>query len=176
MKTKKSKTKPVQMPTGLSSTMDIMQQIQESRLKKSDMVKLNAKALFDTLSQTRVAIIEVTFDGCGDSGQIEEVDCSDAKGNGMGEAPLNKIVKGSLEDRCGHWDSKKGEMVERSSGEGNVRAIVEQICYDKLSASHGGWEINEGSYGTFRFDVAGRKVTLEYNERVEDVRTSEESF
>jgi hypothetical protein len=172
MKTKKSKTEPVQMP----KFDNIMEQIQANQLKKADMVKLNAKALFDTLSRTRVAIIEVTFDGCGDSGQVEEVDCSDAKGKGMGEAPLKKIVKGSLEDRSCHWDSKKGEMVERSSGEGNVRAIVEQICYDKLSANHGGWEINEGSYGTFRFDVAGRKVTLEYNERVEDVRTSEESF
>lgn len=173
MKTKKSKTKPVQMP----KFDNIMEQIQANQLKKADMVKLNAKALFDTLSQTRVAIIEVTFDGCGDSGQVEAVDYSDANNKGIDGAYVDKkMVAGSLEDRGCHWDSKKKEMVERSSGEGNVRAIVEQICYDKLSASHGGWEINEGSYGTFFFDIAGRKVTLEYNERIEDVRTSEESF
>ena len=174
MKTKKSyKIKPVQMP----KFDNIMEQIQADQLKKTDMVKLNAKALFDTLSRTKVSSIEVSFNGCGDSGQVEAVDYSDANNKGIDGAYVDKkIVKGSLEDRGCHWDSKKGEMVERSIGEGNVRAIVEQICYDKLSASHGGWEINEGSYGTFFFDIAGRKVTLEYNERIEDVRTSEESF
>jgi hypothetical protein len=57
-----------------------------------------------------------------------------------------------------------------------VRDILEQVCYDKLEASHGGWEINGGSYGTFNFDVLNRKVNLEFNERIEEVNSSEESF
>ena len=39
-----------------------------------------------------------------------------------------------------------------------------------------GWEINEGSYGTFSFDVLNRKISLEFNERVESVNTTEEIF
>ena len=173
MKTKKSKTKPVQMP----KFDNIMEQIQADRLKKADRVKYHANLLFDTLAQTKVSSIEVSFEGCGDSGQIEAVDYTDANGKGIDEAYLNKtIVKGSEKTSYHQWDEKKKMLVKTEAREGNIREIIEEVCYDKLGASHGGWEINEGSYGTFRFDVAGRKVSLEYNQRIEDVRTSEESF
>jgi hypothetical protein len=170
---KTSKSKKIKMP----KMDDIMAQIKADQLKKADRVKYHANLLFDTLAQTKVSSIEVSFEGCGDSGQIEAVDYTDANGKGIDEAYLNKtIVKGSEKTSYHQWDEKKKEMVLTEAREGNVREIVEEICYDKLTASHGGWEINEGSYGTFLFDVAGRKVTLEYNERIEEVRTSEESF
>jgi len=173
MKTKKSKNKPVQMP----KFDNIMEQIQADQLKKSDRVKYHSNLLFNTLAQTKVSSIEVSFEGCGDSGQIESVDYTDANGKGIDEAYLDKtIVKGSAKTSYHKWDEKKKEMVLTEAREGNIREIIEEICYDKLGASHGGWEINEGSYGTFYFDVSTRKVTLEYNERIEEVRTSEESF
>jgi len=156
---------------------NIMEQIQADQLKKSDRVKYHANLLFNTLAQTKVSSIEVSFEGCGDSGQIESVDYTDANGKGIDEAYLDKtIVKGSAKTIYHQWDEKKKMLVETKAREGNIREIVEEVCYDKLGSSHGGWEINAGSYGTFRFDVAGRKITLEYNERIEDVRISEESF
>lgn len=156
---------------------DIMAQIKADQLKKADRVKYHANLLFDTLVQTKVSSIEVTFDGCGDSGQVESVNYTDANGKGIDEAYLNKtIVKGSAKTSYHQWDEKTKKLVLTEAREGNVREIVEEICYDKLGASHGGWEINEGSYGTFHFDVSTRKVSLQYNERIEEVRTSEESF
>jgi hypothetical protein len=170
---KTSKSKKIKMP----KMDDIMAQIKADQLKKADRVKYHANLLFDTLAQTKVSSIEVSFEGCGDSGQIEAVDYTDANGKGIDEAYLNKtIVKGSAKTSYHQWDEKKKMLVKTEAKEGNIREIIEEICYDKLGASHGGWEINEGSYGTFLFDVAGRKVTLEYNERIEEVRTSEESF
>jgi hypothetical protein len=119
----------------------------------------------------------VSFEGCGDSGQIESVDYTDANGKGIDEAYLDKIiVKGSAKTSYHKWDEKTKKLVKTEAKEGNIREIIEEVCYDKLGASHGGWEINEGSYGTFYFDVSTRKVRLEYNERIEEVRTSEESF
>ena len=157
--------------------VDIMAQIKADQLKKADRVKYHANLLFDTLAQTKVSSIEVSFEGCGDSGQIEAVDYTDANGKGIDEAYLNKtIVKGSATTAYMQYDEKTKQLVDGKSKEGTIREIIEEICYDKLGASHGGWELNEGSYGTFHFDVAGRKVTLEYNERIEEVRTSEESF
>ena len=50
----------------------IMEEIRKSQEKKAEKSKVNAKALFDTLADTRVVSIEVTFDGCGDSGQIND--------------------------------------------------------------------------------------------------------
>ncbi len=156
---------------------DIMAQIKADQLKKADRVKYHANLLFDTLAQTKVSSIEVSFEGCGDSGQIESVDYTDANGKGIDEAYLDKvIVKGSATTAYMQYDEKTKQLVDGKSKEGTIREIIEEICYDKLGASHGGWELNEGSYGTFFFDVAARKVTLEYNERIEEVRTSEESF
>jgi len=170
---KTSKSKKIKLP----KMDDIMAQIKADQLKKADRVKYHANLLFDTLAQTKVSSIEVSFEGCGDSGQIESVDYTDANGKGIDEAYLDKvIVKGSAKTSYHKWDEKTKKLVKTEATEGNVREIIEEICYDKLGASHGGWEINEGSYGTFHFDVAGRKVNLEYNERIEEVRTSEESF
>ena len=170
---KTSKSKKIKMP----KMDDIMAQIKADQLKKADKVKYHSNLLFDTLAQTKVSSIEVSFEGCGDSGQIEAVDYTDANGKGIDEAYLNKtIVKGSEKTSYHKWDEKKKMLVKTEPREGNVREIVEEVCYDKLGASHGGWEINEGSYGTFYFDVSTRKVRLEYNQRIEEVRTSEESF
>jgi hypothetical protein len=170
---KTSKSKKIKLP----KMDDIMAQIKADQLKKADRVKYHANLLFDTLAQTKVSSIEVSFEGCGDSGQIESVDYTDANGKGIDEAYLNDtIVKGSAKTSYHQWDEKTKKLVLTEAREGNVREIIEEICYDKLGASHGGWELNEGSYGTFYFDVATRKVRLEYNERIEEVRSSEESF
>jgi hypothetical protein len=170
---KTSKSKKIKMP----SMVDIMAQMKADQIKKADKVKYHANLLFDTLAETKVSSIEVTFDGCGDSGQVESVDYTDSKGKGIDEAYLNKtIVKGSATTAYMQYDEKTKLLVDGKSKEGTVREIIEEICYDKLAASHGGWELNEGSYGTFTFNVSTRKVTLEYNERIEEVRTSEESF
>jgi hypothetical protein len=152
----------------------IMADIKKSQEKKAEKSKVNAKALFDTLSDTRVASIEVTFDGCGDSGQINDITFTDHRGKDLSCPKL--IVKGSHLGHQHQWDEKKKEFVEVGGGEGDVSAIVEEICYDRLGAYHSGWEINEGSYGTFNFDVLNRKINLEFNERVETIRSSEECF
>jgi hypothetical protein len=60
-----------------------------------------------------------------------------------------------------------------------VPASVEDYCYGVLENMHGGWEINEGSQGTFYFDLEKREVTLEhqYNTEETDSHTLfEESF
>jgi hypothetical protein len=167
---KTSKSKKVELP----KMDDIWAKIKADQLKKAEQVKHNAKLLFDTLQETRVVSIEVTFDGCGDSGQIESVVYEDHRGKEVSEPKL--LVKGSFTGKHHEWDDEKKTFVEVGGGEGKVRDIVEQVCYDKLEASHGGWELNEGSYGTFNFDVLNRKVELAYNERIEEVRSSSESF
>ena len=162
-----SKTKKIDMK-------NIMEEIRKSQEKKAEKSKVNAKALFDTLADTRVVSIEVTFDGCGDSGQINDIIFKDHRDKELSRPKL--VVKGSHLGHQHQWDEKKKEFVEVGGGEGDVSAIVEEICYDRLGAHHGGWEINEGSYGTFSFDVLNRKINLEFNERVETVRSSSESF
>lgn len=167
---KTSKSKKVKMP----KMDDIWEKIKQDQIKRAEQVKANAKLLFDTLEETRVASIEVTFDGCGDSGQIETITYEDHRGKEVSEPKL--LVKGSFTGKHHEWDDKKKSFVEVGGGEGKVREIVEQVCYDKLAASHGGWEINGGSYGTFHFDVLNRQIELEFNERIEEVNSTSERF
>ena len=165
-----SKSKKIKMP----EMTEIYKQIEQERLSRTEAVKVNAKALFDALDDTKITSIVVEFDGCGDSGQITSIDYYDHRNKDQGEPQMK--VKGSFVDKHHEWDDKQKKFVEVGGGEGSVRAIVEQVCYDKLSARHPGWEINEGSYGTFTFDTVNRKIELEFNERVESVRSTSESF
>lgn len=122
--------------------------------------------LFDLLAQEKINKFAVTFDGSGDSGQIEDVDLEDNI--------LDKEVEGvripngwqySTEGKTRIYDDAK-----------TIRDIVDGICYDVLEQVAGGWEINSGSYGTFIFDVKKRRVSLDFNERIEDVNNSEYEF
>ena len=152
----------------------IYQQIAQERLTKSQAVQSNAKALFDFLKESRIATINATFDGCGDSGQINDVEYLDHRGKDV--ATSSDKVPGSRLEAGHHWNEKTKKIEELPAREGNVEELVSEICYDKLSSKHMGWEINEGSYGTFSFDVLNRKISLEFNERVESVNTTEEIF
>ena len=148
---------------------DIWEKIKQDQIKKAEQVKANAKLLFDTLEETRVASIEVTFDGCGDSGQIETVTYEDHRGKEVSEPQL--VVKGSFTGKHHEWDDKKKSFVEVGGSEGKVREIIEQICYDKLGASHGGWEINEGSQGNIVFDLEDKSASANLTWNTENAET-----
>lgn len=40
--------------------------------------------------------------------------------------------------------------------------------YEILGSNHGGWEINEGSFGNFEFDYVNKRIVLNFNYRMED--------
>jgi len=58
------------------------------------------------------------------------------------------------------WESPE---IERQTL--TVHEAVETLVYDFLRQVHSGWEINDGAYGEFTFDVAERTIKLDYNER-----------
>ena len=159
----------------MPSMVDIMAKIKEEQKSKAQRSKHNASALFDALSwNTKVFSIVANFNGSGDSGQIDCIEYFDKKENNLPE-PEGKVKNSKLE--AGHyWNPKTNDLEEKPEREADFGELVEQICYDRLSAHHAGWEINEGSYGTFTFDVLNRKINLEFNERVESVRSTSESF
>lgn len=66
-----------------------------------------------------------------------------------------------------------GETIEPAQ---EVRSGFESWAYDVLENSHGGWEINEGSFGEFEIDVATAKVKHVHNNRYESYDTEETKF
>ncbi|CAM4185078.1 hypothetical protein NOLU111490_11795 [Novosphingobium lubricantis] len=110
-------------------------------------------SLFDTLASQGIVRVTVNFDGCGDSGQIEDIIAFDEHG----QVELKGLVlPASDSGPDGIPDTEAPEPIEDA---------IESLAYDLLESEHGGWENNDGAYGEFTFDVATRKITLEHNER-----------
>ena len=113
----------------------------------------NKTAIFDALARAGITIVTVSFDGCGDSGQIESIDAF--AGDAPAELPSEQIELAE--------PASDGGRPEQSSF--SLRDAVEKLAYDFLEETHDGWENNDGAYGEFTFDVASRTITLAYNER-----------
>lgn len=104
----------------------------------------NKQALFDALVAAGIDLVTATFDGCGDSGQIEDVTAQ--RGEAVVELPSGEITISTM-----IWGSGVVNISTMT-----VAAAVEQLAYDFLSETHGGWENNDGAFGEFTFDVAQR--------------------
>ena len=115
----------------------------------------NKTALFDALAEAGITSVVAAFDGYGDSGQIESIDAR--IGDAAAELPTVEI-----EIATPTWDGS--ELHRRTLP---LSEAIDQLAYDFLSETHGGWENNEGAYGEFTFDVGERTIHLDYNERIE---------
>ena len=125
-----------------------------------EIFQTNKVTLFSALERAGVTKIVITFDGYGDSGQIEDVQAK------AGDDDIT-MPNAMIEFATTVWGQPEPE---RSSV--TVATAVESLTYDALERTHGGWENNDGAYGEFCFDASARCIHLEFNERF----TSSELF
>jgi len=138
---------------------------QRARAAAADAIRpANKAALFATLAAADITSVTVEFDGCGDSGQIESIAAK--SGEADADLPDATIALATL-----GW--RDTEPVERTM---SIREAIEDMAYDCLARKHGGWEINTGAFGTFKFDLADRSITLAFNRRFEDVESFDHVF
>jgi hypothetical protein len=124
----------------------------------------NKAALFDALASAGITTVVVQFDGSCDSGQIESIEAR-IGGNSV------HLPDAKFEIAQAHWGCSE---IARSAFP--IREAIEQLAYDFLEETHAGWEINDGAYGEFTFDVAARAITLDYNARISDTDYSQHVF
>ena len=130
---------------------------------ETDAAKLiagNKTTLLSFLAMAGISRIMVNFDGCGDSGQIEDV--AAFKGDDQVDLPPGTVELLTL-------DYGATEPVAHVLPVGEA---VEKLAYDLLHQKHSGWENNDGAFGEFAFDIAAGTITLDYNERF----TSSENY
>jgi hypothetical protein len=124
----------------------------------------NKAALFEALTSAGITTVVLQFDGYADSGQVESIEAR--IGENLVDLPDAKIEIGQT-----RWGNPN---ISRSIF--SLRDAIEQLAYDFLEETHGGWENNEGAHGEFTFDVAARVITLDYNERITDTDYSQHVF
>ena len=120
---------------------------------RAELQPLNKAALFEALSAFGVTLVVVSFDGYGDSGQIENAEVK--AGDTVVPMPDRTIAIAEAV-----WDQPEPNRTRVS-----IADAIERLVYDILNDTHCGWENNDGAYGDFTFDVAERTITLDYNER-----------
>jgi hypothetical protein len=127
---------------------------------EAELFSLNKAVLLNALALAGVTQVVVTFDGYGDSGQIENVEVragDDDIAMPAAEIEIAEAVWGQSEP-------------ERSTV--SLATAIESLAYDVLERTHCGWENNDGAYGDITFDIAEHRITLDYNERY----TSSENY
>jgi hypothetical protein len=113
----------------------------------------NKAAVFDALAAAGITTVIAEFDGEGDSGQIENVTAR------AGEADVTlPATPVTLHDASWQGD-------EFTTAESSLPKAIETLCYGYLEQYQGGWENNDGAFGSFVFNVAGRRIQLEFNGR-----------
>ena len=137
---------------------------------REDIRHRNKAALFDALAAAAVTRVVVSFNGYGDSGQVENIEAT------AGGVPV-ALPGGEIEILTLPWAWGESEPVaEPDRSTLTVAGAIEQLAYDFLEETHAGWEINEGAFGEFTFDVALRTITLDYNERIETSENHQHEF
>ena len=120
---------------------------------EAELFAINKTALLNALALAGITHATVSFDGYGDSGQIENVEVRSGDDDATMPAATIEIAESV-------WDQPEPK---RSSV--TIAAAVESLAYDVLERTHCGWENNDGAYGDVVFDVADGVITLDYNER-----------
>ena len=148
----------------------IMEQMAEHRKKRATSAELNKAALVEAIKPIGLTRIEVDFNGSGDSGQVDEVRYFIGKKEPKDLETIKRtlVQQAKINESHTYCETKNDWVTTTKSP---------TICYDLLSANHGGWEINEGSFGEFVFSFGkSNKIDLTFNQRVESVETSEETY
>lgn len=127
-------------------------------------IPINKSVVLPALSAAGVSIVVVSFDGYGDSGQIEGVEAR------AGDLVLD-IPDLTVEIAHPDWNSAELQRLTVS-----LRDAVEAVAWDILSSTHGGWDINDGAYGEVVFDVKAGEIRLDYNERCTDSEFFQHTF
>lgn len=112
--------------------------------------------LLAALRDAGVHLVEVSYDGEGDNGQINAPDALDQDNNAIDLRVPCPVVPD--DQRPGTYDT--------------LAELVEDFCWVLLGHYHDGFENNDGGYGTMTIAVATNTITLDHNDRYIEVNNT----
>lgn len=109
------------------------------------------RAVFSLMERHHIDVLDVEYDGCGDSGQIENIN---------GYALPDSVDASAIEpDPCRPEAWPKAESLDDALFHAADRALS---AFDPIS----GWENNDGAFGTLTFNHIHRRALIDHNWRV----------
>lgn len=123
---------------------------------EEDVKKINIENLCEALTNKKISVVKINFDGSGDSGQIEYMVFLDEKEKNV---PVEDVYFKYVD-------------FEKLPQPKSVTDFLEDLVYDSLSEHYGGWEINDGSFGEIEFDATTGNMKIDFSERVVEVNHS----
>jgi hypothetical protein len=110
-------------------------------------------AMLGALRTQGIATVEIDYDGEGDSGQMGDIYAYDAERQSL---PINKPVNIAFapDEEPRHYDS--------------LSEALDDFAWRLLQDRHGGFENNDGGYGTIVIDVPNCSVVIDHNDRFTD--------
>jgi hypothetical protein len=133
---------PLPGAKALVSTSDSLRAYFNAALEN---VRRSIPELAGRLKTAGVVRLCVLYDGCGDSGQIEEVSYFDASGT----------------------------AIDPTAHTGFTDDGLRELFYDLTQARHPGWENNDGAFGEFRWNLSTEELEHIHNDRFTDYDTTE---
>ena len=125
----------------------------------------NKAAVMDALAAAGITSVVLAFDGNSDDGQIESFEAR--AGEITVELPTTQVLM--LEESADDEKAEHGTSIP-------LAEAIETLCFEYLEGEYRGWETNEGSYGTFTFNVLDRFIELDFNKRFMDEEKYSERF
>lgn len=134
------------------------------------------------LSAYGVRTVTFDYDGYGDSGDfnsgtvhvlpsIAQID----KAGTMSTTPKPELYERAAQLKTQNWESFVNEREKEEETTNKKPVMSKEMCERFFDSAFellpGGWEINEGSYGTITIDIATEQITVGHNERYTDVRS-----
>jgi hypothetical protein len=131
-----------------------------------DTIKDTCK-LLKTMGVTRVTC---TYDGSGDSGDVQDITFVSGEPN----LPIGEHSSKSLYS----FVSQHGSNAEpgKQLFTQTMADALENALWKLVSDNFAGWENNDGAYGEIDVTVENGKITLEHNQRYTEVNTYERDF
>lgn len=136
-------------------TDDLMASIDASIQRYHRLIALtlpfNKMSIMNALDQAGITSVVVSFDGYGDSGQIEDIEVDGE------QATLPDIDIAFKAIDCAATESESKTIA--------LTKAVENMVYQLLEQEYAGWENNGGAFGDITFDVLERTIIFDFNER-----------
>jgi hypothetical protein len=133
-------TKPVDTFNSTSSPS-----LQEYYAKRLEHVRQHLPEAAGQLKDAGVARIEVYYDGCGDSGQIESI----------------------------HYFDTENKQIDLPGRVTLTHEALMDLFYDLIEVRHDGWENNDGAFGEFTWDLTADTLLHTHSERYTECETTE---